>query len=58
MHTCWEAFPKFITNIFTYDSIAQIVIGALCYLWLAEWYTTVLLPLRWFVVKKFALRSA
>ena len=37
--TCWEAFPKFITNIFTYDSIAQIVIGVLCYLWLTEWYS-------------------
>ena len=35
--TCWEAFPKFITNVFTYTSNVKIATGALCYLWLTEW---------------------
>ena len=36
-HACWEAFPKFITNVFTYTSNIKIATGALCHLWLAEW---------------------
>ena len=51
--TCWEAFPKFITNVFTYNSGVKIATGALCYLWLTEWsglLSDVLLYRKWMVL--------